>query len=255
LSDDPLFAVLEPILESIIDPRRNLPMAAFSMNLIPGALAAIVAVPLLAAIVTFAPSGDSIGKPHAAEMWRAMNAAEAEQKLDVALKLNQAIREQSGDQYLVDLRAGWLHYRKKQYVEALGFYRKAAGLAPSSLAPLLGLSNCHLALGDLDSAAQAATSVLAIDPMNYAATRRLAEMHYRKNEYAAADARCLTLVALYPEDLDAAALLAWCRLQQDQPAEARAIFANILIAQSTHASSLEGIAACDKKLAESRSPR
>ena len=228
------------------------------MKLIPGALAAIVAVPLLAAIVTLAPSDDSTGKPHAAEMWRAMNAAEAEQKLDVALKLNQAIRDQTGDLYLVDLRAGWLQYKKKQYALAMGFYRKAAVLAPSALAPLLGLSNCQLALGDLESAAQTATarpaSVNRSDELR-GDEKRIAEMHYRKNEYVAADARCLTLVALYPEDLDVAALLAWCRLQQDQPLEARTIFANILIAQSTHPSSLEGIAACDKKLAETRAPQ
>jgi tetratricopeptide (TPR) repeat protein len=236
--------------------QRRHDMAALSLKpLLPGTLAAIIAVPLVAAVVTLAPSDDAPGKPHAAELWRAMNAAESEQKLDQALKINQAIRDQTGDLYLVDLRAGWLHYKKKQYVEALGFYRKAAGLAPSALAPLLGLSNCQLALGDLESSAQSATAVLGIDPMNYAATKRLAELHYQKHDYAAAESRCLTLVALYPEDLDVAALLAWCRLRQDQPIEARTIFANILVAQSTHPSSLEGIAACDKKLAETRSPQ
>jgi tetratricopeptide (TPR) repeat protein len=227
-------------------------MAAFSLKpMLPGTLAALAALPLIAALVTLAPSDDALGKPRVAELWRAMNAAEAEKKFDQALKINQAIRDQSGELYLIDLRAGWLHYQKKQYGEALGFYRKAAGMAPSALAPLMGLSNCHLALGDLESSAQTATAVLAIDPVNYAAVKRLAELHYRKQEYAAAESRCLTLVALYPEDLDIAALLAWCRLRQDQPLEARAIFANILIAQSSHASSLEGIAACDSKLAES----
>ena len=230
-------------------------MGIFSMKpMIPGALAAVLAVPLVAAVVTLAPSDDGVNR-HAADLWRAMNVAEAEEKFDQALKLNQAIRDQSGDLYLIDLRAGWIHYKKKQYVEAMGFYRKAAGMAPSALAPLLGLVNCHAALGELEAAAQTANAVLAIDPMNYAAQRRLAEIRYRKHEYAAAESRCLTLAALYPEDLDVAALLAWCRLQQDQPAEARAIFANVLIAQSTHASSLEGVAACDQKLAERRETR
>jgi tetratricopeptide (TPR) repeat protein len=226
-------------------------MTLLSMKpMLPGTLAALLAVPLVAAVVTLAPSDDVTKKPNAAELWRAMNAAEAEEKVDHALKLNQAIRDETGDLYLVDLRAGWLHYKKKDYLEAITFYRKAAGLAPSAIAPLFGLANCHAALGDLESAAQAATAVLAIDPLNYTAQRRLAELRYRQHQYAAAETHCRTLVALYPENLDVAALFAWCRLQQDQPAEARSIFGNILIAQGTHASSLEGIAACEKKLAE-----
>src|SRR3954470_3614496 len=121
-------------------------MTALALKpLLPGTLAAIVAVLLVAAVVTLAPSDDAGGKPQAAQLWRAMNAAEAEQKYDQALKINQAIRDQTGDLYLVNLRAGWLHYQKKQYVESISFYRKAAGMAPSALAPLLGLSNCHLA--------------------------------------------------------------------------------------------------------------
>ena len=231
-------------------------MAIFSMRpMIPGTLAALLAVPLVAAVVTLAPSDDVARKPHVAELWRAMNVAEAEEKVDQALKLNQAIRDQSGDLYLVDLRAGWLEFKKKRYADAMGFYRKAAGLAPSALAPLFGLINCQAALGDVEAAAQTATAVLAIDPVNGTALRRLAELHYRKHEYSLAESRCRTLAALYPEDLDIAALLGWCRLQEDQPAEARSIFANILIAQGTHASSLEGIAACDKKLAERRETR
>jgi tetratricopeptide (TPR) repeat protein len=224
-------------------------------SLLPGTLAALLAVPLLAAVVTLAPSDDVAQKPHVADLWRAMNAAEAEEKFDHALKLNQAIRSESGDLYLVDLRAGWLRYKKKQYALAMDFYRKAAALAPSAIAPLLGLANCHAALDDLESATQAATAVLAIDPVNYAAQRRLAELRYRQKQYAVAETHCRTLVALYPEDLDVAALFAWCRLQQDQPAEARSIFLNILIAQGTHASSQEGFAACEKRLAEPKETR
>lgn len=211
-----------------------------------------LAVTLLVAVIW--ASAPAPQKPQAAapawvamqQLWRNMNDAERDGRYEEALEYNRAIRSQTGDLYLITLRAGWLHYLKGDYAAGSASYRQAAALSPGAVSPLLGLANCQAAAGDAESALRAAQAVLAIDPMNYPANRRVADLLYRKGDYPHAETYYLKIATLYPEDLDTAAQLAWCHLQQGRVSQARTIFGNVLIASPNHAASLQGIGACDR---------
>jgi tetratricopeptide (TPR) repeat protein len=79
---------------------------------------------------------------------------EAEQAGDIrrALDIHEQILNRELASYDALLRAGWLHYQTASYSLALHFYIRALSVASGEVAPLCGMINCHLALGDKSAA-------------------------------------------------------------------------------------------------------
>ena len=104
-----------------------------------------------------------------------------------------------------------------------------------------GLANCYVAQEETEKAIKTSTGLLVIDPMNYTANRRLADLHFQKQAYGSAESYYLKLAILYPEDLTVASQLGWCYFHLKRVEQARVVFASILIAAPDHASSLSGL--------------
>jgi tetratricopeptide (TPR) repeat protein len=179
------------------------------------------------------------------QLWQNLNTAEKNGQYDDALEFSRLLREQYGELYLVNLRAGWLHYLKKDYASSLESYRRASVQAPGSVSALQGMASCSVDLGNSDQAIQTSSAILVIDPMNYQANRRLADVYFQKKNYERAELYYFKLSGLYPEDLDLAAQLGWCYHGQGRLDPARAIFNAVLIAAPGHASSRMGWNACN----------
>ena len=181
------------------------------------------------------------------QLWQAMEQAEKEGRYTEALACNQAIRLQTGELYLVNYRAGRLHFLQQDYAAASEAYRRASVLAPGALAPLQGLVNCYVAQGRHELALQTCRAVLVLDPMNEATNRRCGELHLLRKEYPEAERYYLKLLGLHPEDLEVAAQYGWCLFHQQRVLQARATFGAILLAAPNQSSALSGWYACEPK--------
>jgi tetratricopeptide (TPR) repeat protein len=181
------------------------------------------------------------------QLW--VNSFNAEKKgtYDEAIAYNTAIIRKTGEYYYSYLRGGWLHYLKGDYTNAVSHYQRAAQLSPGAVSPLQGLVNCLVALDDPAGAAKVAKSVLLIDPMNYAANKRLAELHYGMKDYSTAAAYYLKLSSLYPEDLVIANSLAWCYLNQGLRRRATPVFRNVLAVSPDFLSARQGLELCEQQ--------
>lgn len=179
-------------------------------------------------------------------LWKNSFDAEKAGNYKQALEYNAAIRNEHAS-YFASLRAGWLNYLLENYEEAVGFYQQASTMAPGAVTPLLGLGNCYTAQGDSDNAIRVTRSVLALDPTNYTANKRLAELYWNAGDFARSSSYYLKLSSLFPEDLDIASSLAWCYLKQGRTYEASVIINNILIVNPDHAGAQAGRAALQAK--------
>ena len=95
-----------------------------------------------------------------------------------------AIEDLEEDDYLVELRLGWLNYRNEAFKTSADHYSRAARLALGAVEPLLGMMLPLQAAGLIDAALQAGNSALRLDPCNYTALSRMAGIHYSRKDYS-----------------------------------------------------------------------
>ena len=176
-------------------------------------------------------------------LWEQSFAAERATNYVAGLEATRQIIATS-DCYLANLRLGWLQYLRGAPGEGIAAYNRAVAMAPGAVTPLLGLVNCYMATGQTNEAWRTVRTVLAIDPMQYTANLRIAELSTASGDHAAASAYYRKLAALYPEDMVVADALAWSCLRQGLKDEAQTIFTNVLIAFPADASAREGYRAC-----------
>ena len=60
------------------------------------------------------------------------------------------------------IKVAWDYFRNEDFRGALMMYETAAELAPASTAPLFGVLDCHVAMGDSASAAQTVERIVAL---------------------------------------------------------------------------------------------
>ncbi len=177
------------------------------------------------------------------QLWERSYAAERTTNYVAGVEATRQIIATS-DCYLANLRLGWLQYLRGAYGEGITAYAKAVQMAPGAVTPLLGLVNCYMATGQTNAARQTVRSVLAVDPMQYTANLRVAELCTAAGDHAAATAYYLKLATLYPEDIAVADALAWSYFRQGLKSEALTIFGNVLVAFPDDASAREGYRLC-----------
>lgn len=175
------------------------------------------------------------------QLWVNTLDAENNGNYDKAIEYNNEILKQSGDYYLPNLRAAWLLYCKGEYKAAVLQYEKAAQLSPGAISALQGLVVCYGELGDVEKAIRSAKAMLILDPMNYFANLRLAQLAFAAADYDVASSYYQKLLTLYPEDLTVADGLAWCHLRRGLRQEAVALFRNVLVVSPNHVSSRAGL--------------
>lgn len=91
------------------------------------------------------------------------------------------------DDYLFNLRLGWLHYLAKNYEQSKKYYGHAFSLSGSqSVDALLGMTLPLSAQNDWDNVAATYHSVLTLDPMNFTANLRLGQIMLNRGIYGEA---------------------------------------------------------------------
>ncbi len=121
-----------------------------------------------------------------------------------------AIYKENKDDYLINLRLGWLQYSAKNYEESKKYYGTATSLAGNkSIEALLGRTLPLAALNDWDAVESTYASILKLDPMHYTANLRLGQIMLNKGVYSEAKTYLERAHAFYPGEYEPNLSLGW----------------------------------------------
>ena len=151
-----------------------------------------------------------------------------------AIQSLEPLLDQAGQEYLVNLRLGWLHYLNADYGNAVRCYRAAIEAAPQATEPRVGYLLPLLAQQHYDEAEKAARQVIELDPANYYANLRLAYALRLQGKLPEAEQVAKKMLKLQPTDVSLLSELALVYVAQDRKGEARETFEQILMLSPTN---------------------
>lgn len=134
----------------------------------------------------------------------------------------------AANSYPLNLRLGWLHYLKGDYVVAQSFYKKAIGIKPHSIEARLGYVYPTAAMENWNDVVSTYEEILEIDPNHSVVNFRMATIFFYRKEYEKAKGFAQKVLILYPFDFDTNYLLAQIELSLGNIIEAKAALKNCL---------------------------
>lgn len=163
------------------------------------------------------------------------NYAKAIQALDAVYKDNK-------DDYLLNLRLGWVNYLAKNYDASAQFYSQAFTLSGSkSIDALLGKTYPLSARNDWDAVAAAYHSVLKLDPANYTANLRLGQIMLNRGLYAEAKSYLEKAQVHYPGSYEPNLSLGWTYYYLGNRQKARSLLTAALMLSPGDTLALQGL--------------
>ena len=150
--------------------------------------------------------------------------------------------------YISNIRMGWLNYLAKQYNESISFYKKAIALKPYAIEARLGCVKPLSAIENWEKVKEQYTEILKIDPLNTTANYWLGVIYYNRKDYKTAISMFEKIVNLYPLDYDSVIMLAWAKMFNNNHADAKLLFQQALIIRPNDSSALSGLQQISKWL-------
>jgi tetratricopeptide (TPR) repeat protein len=145
------------------------------------------------------------------------------------------------DNYVINIRLGWLNYLAKQYTESVSYYEKSIGLRPYAIEARFGCVKPLSALENWSGVKNQYIEILTIDPQNTIANYWLGVIYYNRKDFSYAIKCFEKVVNLYPLDYDSIIMLAWSKLNYSKPSEAKGLFQQALIIRPDDSSALNGL--------------
>lgn len=192
---------------------------------------------LLLAVLAAVPA-----EPPFAETYRQSYALEARGDAIGSLQVLEAIGARGAQDYVYQLRRGWLLYLAGRYAESVQAYDKATALEPKASEPRLGAMLPLMALRRWVDATRQGEQVLTLAPGDFTALSRLAYIHYQLAGFPTAEAYYRKALAQYPANTEMRAGLGWSLLKLNRFKEARAELERVLVFAPDHASARAGLA-------------
>jgi len=152
------------------------------------------------------------------------------------------------DDYISNIRLGWLNYMAKQYGESITFYRKAIALKPYAIEAKLGCVKPLSAVENWEKVKEQYLEILKIDPLNTTANYWLGVIYFNRKDYKSATNLFEKVVNLYPLDYDSVIMLAWSKLNTFSHNDAKLLFQQALIIRPNDISALSGLQLINKWL-------
>jgi len=152
------------------------------------------------------------------------------------------------DDYISNIRLGWLNYLAKQYNESISFYQQAIALKPYAIEARLGCVKPLSAIENWEKVKEQYQEILKVDPLNTTANYWLGVIYYNRKDYKSATSLFEKVVNLYPLDYDSVIMLAWAKLYNNSHADARILFLQALIIRPNDSSAQNGLQLVSKWL-------
>lgn len=108
---------------------------------------------------------------------------ENEGNIDKAIESLTATYNANKDNYLFNIRLGWLYYQKKDYSKSKEYYSAAVKINPKSIEAKIGLTLPLSAIGEWDKIKEIYFDILKIDVMNYTGNLRLGQIYLQNGDY------------------------------------------------------------------------
>jgi tetratricopeptide (TPR) repeat protein len=166
---------------------------------------------------------------------------EAENAKNYTSAINELKAIYHSDNYVMNIRLGWLNYLAKEYTEAIKYYEKAISLKPYAIEARFGCVKPLSATEDWEGVKKQYLAILSIDPQNTVANYWLGLIHYNRKDYLTAVKLFEKVVNLYPLDYDSVIMLAWSKLNSSKPSEAKVLFQQALIIRPNDETALSGL--------------
>ena len=103
--------------------------------------------------------------------------------LDKAIESLKSIYSSNKNNYLLNIRLGWLYYQKKEYSKSMEYYSEAIKINPKSIETKLGLTLPLSAKNEWDKVKEQYLDILEIDNMDYTANLRLGQIYLQNSDY------------------------------------------------------------------------
>lgn len=165
--------------------------------------------------------------------------AENQKNYDLAINEMKSIYQEND--YISNIRLGWLKYLNKQYNESIGYYQKAINLKPYAIEARLGCVKPLSAIENWEKVKEQYIEILKIDPLNTTTNYWLGVIYYNRKDYKSAMLLFEKVVNLYPLDYDSVIMLAWSKLNSHAHADAKILFMQALIIRPNDSSALSGL--------------
>lgn len=170
-------------------------------------------------------AGEASGADAVLEAFAKSYKYEKAQSYDDAIKAIVILKDQD---YLVNLRLGWLYYRSGNYANSRERYQMAITAAPKAIEPRLGYMLPLLAQSRYAEVEATAKQVLTMDSGNYYASLRLAIALRLQGKLSQAQEVNNSMLELYPTEVSFLTQLGLVHVGQKDHAAARRVFRRIL---------------------------
>ncbi len=152
------------------------------------------------------------------------------------------IYKDHANNYLVNLRLGYLYYLQKNYDESIKYYQKAIDLTrEKAVEPFLGLTLPLAAKEKWNDVERIYGKVLSIDTNNYTANLRLGQIYFNRKEYSKSEKFLLKSYEQYPSEYEPNLYLGWTYFYLNKKSEAKKHFINALMVSENDKSAQEGL--------------
>jgi len=152
------------------------------------------------------------------------------------------IYKNNENDYLINLRLGYLYYLQKRYDKSIEYYKKAIQLTnEKSIEPFLGLTLPLASQEKWSEVEKAYQKILSIDPNNYTANIRLGQIYFNRKDYSKAENYLKKVYNFYPSDYEANLYLGWTYFYLNKKSDAKFHFVNTLMVSENDKSALEGM--------------
>lgn len=183
------------------------------------------------ALVSLAGSvfAETKGWSEGSKIWLESVALETAADYRGALARMPQFLQASGDQFLTELRSGWLAYQAQEYDSAVKHYTAASRLVPSAQSPLMGLGNSYLALNKTVEATRVYEQALKQGSENTTSLKMLGGLAFQSGDYRRAAQAYGAVLESYPEDTTALSGYAWALVYQNRKRDAESAFLRLLL--------------------------
>ncbi|NEW83694.1 MAG: tetratricopeptide repeat protein [Mariniphaga sp.] len=166
---------------------------------------------------------------------------EAENAKNYAIAINELKSDYDPDNYVINIRLGWLNYLAKQYTESISYYEKSIALKPYAIEARFGCVKPLSAIENWEKVKKQYIEILTIDPQNTVANYWLGVIIYNRKDFNGAAKLFEKIVNLYPLDYESVIMLAWSKLYGSKFSEAKVLFQQALIIRPSDSSALSGL--------------
>lgn len=165
----------------------------------------------------------------------------AENQNDYTLAISEVESIYKEDDYISNIRLGWLNYLSKKYNESIPYYLKAIALKPGAIEARLGCVKPLSAIENWEKVKEQYLEILKIDPLNRTANYWLGVIYFNRKDFKTAINLFEKVVSLFPLEYDSVIMLAWSKLNNSNYADSKILFEKALIIRPNDPSASNGM--------------